>query len=103
MSEVSIIHRYPQATHLSLAIGGHGIAVLHALLQRASTCDGVLLASASLRQLGEDVPASKDTISRRIDQLTRVGIVERISEDVDRFSPTIYVLHLDGYGIELVA
>ena len=70
------MHRYPRASALTAAVGGHGIAVLHALIRRADTIDGCLVASVSLRDLCVDVPASKDTIGRRLDQLARTGIIE---------------------------
>ncbi len=103
MSDIGIVHRYPQAAGLTQAVGGHGIAVLHALIQRATYSDGRLVASVSLRDLCIDVPASKDTVSRRIDQLQRMGIVERLLQDNGPFISTTYVLHLEGHGIELVA
>ncbi len=103
MSEVAIVHHYPLAAGLTLAVGGHGIAVLHGLIQRAVRSDGGLVASISLRELCVDVPASKDTVSRRIDQLERMGIVERTPHTDGPFVSTTYLLHLEGHGIELVA
>ncbi len=103
MSDIAIVHRYPQAAGLTQAVGGHGIAVLHALIQRAVHSEGRLVASVSLRDLCIVVPASKDTVSRRIDQLERMGIVERLPQDEGPFISTTYVLHLEGHGIELVA
>lgn len=103
MSNAAILHRYPQAAQLTLSVGGHGIAVLHALIQRAVMVEGRLEVSASLRLLCVDVPASKDTVSRRIDQLERMGIVERITHEDGPFISTTYILHLEGHGIELVA
>ena len=103
MSDIAIVHRYPQAAGLTLAVGGHGIAVLHALIKRAAVVDGLLVASVSLRDLCVDVPASKDTVSRRIDQLERLGIVHRPVQPAGLFTASTYVLHLERYGIELVA
>ena len=103
MSDIAIVHRYPQAAGLTLAVGGHGIAVLHALIKRAAIVDGNLVASVSLRDLCVDVPASKDTVSRRIDQLERLGIVHRPVQPAGPFTASTYVLHLEGHGIELVA
>lgn len=103
MTEVAIVHRYPQATGLTNAVGGHGIAVLHAIMKRAAMIDGRLVASVTLRALCVDVPASKDTVSRRIDQLERMGIVERVSHLDGPFISATYVLHLEGHGVELVA
>lgn len=103
MTDITIVHRYPQAAGLTQALGGHGIAVLHALLQRAIREHDRLVSSASLRDLCVDVPASKDTVSRRIDQLERMGIVERLPHLDGPFISTTYVLHLEGHGIELVA
>lgn len=103
MSDIAIVHRYPQAARLALAVGGHGIAVLHALIKRAAIVDGQLVASVSLRDLCVDVPASKDTVSRRIDQLERLGIVHRPAPTAGPFTASTYVLHLEGHGIEFVA
>ena len=103
MSDIAIVHRYPQAAGLTLAVGGHGIAVLHALIKRAFVVEGRLVASVSLRDLCADVPASKDTIGRRIDQLERLGIVHRPLQPASRFTVSTYVLQLEGHGIELVA
>ena len=103
MTEVAIVHRYPQAAALTAAVGGHGIAVLHALIRRADTIDGQLVASVSLRDLCIDVPASKDTIGRRLDQLARTGIIEVVPHRNGPFVANTYLLHLDSHGIELVA
>ena len=103
MTDVVIVHRYPAATALTHSVGGHGIAVLHALIQRSSRRQGRLEASASLRELCVDVPASKDTVSRRIVQLERLGVVERMPHCGGLFTSNTYVLHLEGHGVELVA
>ena len=103
MSDIAIVHRYPQAAGLTLAVGGHGIAVLHALIKRAAIVDGELVASVSRRDLCVDVPASKDTVSRRIDQLERPGIVHRPVQPAGPFTVSTYVLYLEGHGIDLVA
>lgn len=103
MSEIVILHRYPKAAVLTQTVGGHGIAVLHALIQRATSRNGTLVVSVSLREICADVPASKDTVSRRIDQLERMGIVERLPHGDGPFVSTTYLLRLEGHGIELVA
>lgn len=102
-TEIAIVHHYPAAAELTHAVGGHGIAVLHSLIQRSARRGARLVASASLRELCVDVPASKDTVSRRIDQLERMGIVERLPHLGGPFISTTYVLHLEAHGIELVA
>ncbi len=103
MSEIRIVHEYPAAANLTQAMGGHGLSVLHALLQHAHLDNGDLIVSISLRQLRIDVAASKDTISRRLNQLEHLGVVKRIRPDDGPFVATTYRLHLEGHGIELVA
>lgn len=103
MNDVRITHLYPQANALTQALGGHGISVLHTLLQHSQTHDDHLLATVSLRQLCIDVPASKDTINRRLRQLQTLGVIERLALGSGPFTGTTYVLHLQGHGIQLAS
>lgn len=103
MNEVAIIHRFPLAEMLTQRIGGNGIVVLHVLIRLSEERSGERIVSASLREVSDLLPTSKDTVARRIDQLQRVGVLRQIDHSDDPFAPRTFVLQLANHGIELAA
>jgi hypothetical protein len=96
--EVHIEHRYPRAKVFLAAHGHQGVAVLHALLQSADIDGDTIVASGSTREIAlRSELVSKDTAHRRIRNLQRAGVLERIPSSESR-SP-VYLVHLDGLGI----
>lgn len=98
MPEVRIEHRYPQAQAFLVAHGQQGVAVLHALLQKARLDDGRLLAEGSTREVAaRSRLVSKDTAHRRIQLFKRAGVLERIPCPESR-SP-VYLVTVEHLGI----
>ena len=99
--DVRIEHRYPAAREFLRRHGPQAVAVLEELLARAERRDGVLVARASTRDIAERLAfLSKDTVHRRLRQLTRAGVIEPLDrKSGSTFAPTTYIVHLDDSGI----
>jgi DNA-binding HxlR family transcriptional regulator len=101
--EIRIEHRYPAALGFLREHGPQALAVLHELLIRSERHGGKLVARASTRDIAEQLGfLSKDTVHRRLRQLVRAGVLERVHPPTgSTFAPTIYVVHLTDSGITL--
>lgn len=99
--EVCIEHRYPEALTFLRHHGPQALAVLHDLLTRAEVEDGQLIARASTRDIATGLEfLSKDSVHRRLRQLTRAGVIEPVAHEPEHpFTTPTYVIHLDDSGI----
>lgn len=78
--EICIEHRYPEALTFLRHHGPQALAVLHDLLTRAEVEDGQLIARASTRDIATRLEfLSKDSVHRRLRQLTRAGFIEPVA------------------------
>jgi hypothetical protein len=102
--DVRIEHRYPAAGEFLQRHGPQAVAVLQELLTRAERHDGELVARASTRDLAERLAfLSKDTVHRRLRQLTRAGVIQPLDRTSgSTFTPTTYIVRLDDSGITLL-
>ncbi len=103
--EVRIEHRYPAAFGFLCQHGPQALAVLHDLIARADDVGGRLVVEASTRGVAERLGfLSKDSVHRRLRQLTRAGVIEALDRGSgSAFGPTTYVVHLEHSGITVVA
>lgn len=103
-AEVRIEHRYPAAMAFLSRHGAQALAVLHDLAARSEERGDHLVVAASTRQIAERLGfLSKDTVHRRLRQLTRAGVIEVLDRPAgSSFSPTTYVLHLENSGITVM-
>lgn len=100
--EVRIEHRYPEAHAFLRTHGSDALAVLHVLLERAQTLGGALVSQASTREIAERLEfVSKDTVHRRLRQLTRAGVLEPIGSTDSTFRSPSYRIHLNNSGIAI--
>lgn len=99
--EVRIEHRYPETLEFVRHHGAQAVIVLHDLLRRAEVEDGRLVARASTRDIAARLEfLSKDTVHRRLRQLTRAGVIEPVAATPEHtFTTPTYVIHLDDSGI----
>lgn len=99
--EVAVSHAYPEALVFLNRHGAEALAVLDDLVAHAETRDGDLVVAASVRQVAERLAfTSKDTVNRRLRQLTAAGVITRLADrPATRFAVPVYVLHLDATGI----
>ena len=98
--EVRVEHRYPEALGFLRRHGAQAVAVLHDLLARAERVDGVLVVTASSRDIASRLEfLSKDTVNRQLRRLRRAGVVELVPGNGGLFDAPTYRLHLDGSGI----
>lgn len=99
--EICIEHRYPEAMACLRHHGPQALAVLHDLLTRAEVENGRLVTRASTRDIATGLEfLSKDSVHRRLRQLTRAGVIEPVTPDPEHpFTTPSYVIHLDDSGI----
>jgi predicted transcriptional regulator len=99
--EVRIEHRYPETLEFVRHHGAQAVIVLHDLLTRAEVEDGRLVARASTRDIAARLEfLSKDTVHRRLRQLTRAGVIKPVAATPEHtFTTPTYVIHLDDSGI----
>jgi len=102
--DVRIEHRYPNALGFLQRHGPEALVILHDLLVHAERHTGELRVQVSVREIADRLGfVSKDTVHRRLRQLTRAGIVRRaVRPSGSRFARSVYVLHLDDTGITLI-
>ncbi|MEA2704365.1 MAG: hypothetical protein QOD63_2310 [Actinomycetota bacterium] len=104
MSDACIEHRYPQVLTFVHRFGPDALVILDNMASRAQLRDGRLEVETSVRQIADHLKVcSKDTVHRRIRQLTRARVISRVSTSSDPFHPPTYVLHLRNTGISVIA
>lgn len=100
-AEVRVEHPYPAALTFLRLHGPDAVAVLHDLLAHAEKCGTKLVVQASARQVAHRLGfTSKDTVNRRLRQLSRAGVLHRSAADrVAAFEAPIYRVVLKDTGI----
>ncbi|MDQ1536283.1 MAG: hypothetical protein QOE58_676 [Actinomycetota bacterium] len=102
MSDACIEHRYPQVLTFVHRFGAEALVIVDNMASRAQLCDGQLQVETSVRDIaGHLKVCSKDTVHRRLRQLTRARVVSRVSTTSDPFHPSTYVLDLRDTGISV--
>jgi DNA-binding Lrp family transcriptional regulator len=102
MSDACIEHRYPQVLTFVHRFGADALVIVDNMASRAQLRDGRLEVETSVRQIADHLKVcSKDTVHRRIRQLTRARVISRITTASDPFHPPTYVLHLRDTGISV--
>ena len=101
MSGIRLVHSRDSLDALA-QLGGNGLQVLHALIWHSVGQGSKRTAIVALRDLADSAKTTKDTAKARLDQLERMGVVER-RRGSSHFEPTEYTIHLDRTGIEVAA
>ncbi len=96
-----------RAQTLAYKLGAEGFFVLLDLVAHSDAVPEETRITVGYRTVARRVGLSKDTVGRRVGELVRAGVLERIADERDQqhhaFQTPTYRLRLDIAGMELLA
>lgn len=95
----------PPAGHLRRVLGPSSWVVLETLLARSTGTSEASAVTISIRDLAADVALSKDTVTRAVGQLRKVGLIEVVRPRAasGTFRPTDYLVTVSADMFDLTA
>jgi DNA-binding Lrp family transcriptional regulator len=85
---------------LGYQLGSDALLVLLHLAARATDSSDGMLVALSYRDVARRLGISKDTVGRRLHELSRRGVlVERSDDSCGRFDVRVYALNLELVGV----